>query len=232
MKCKNCGYEIKKPNLRTCPLCGRHIEPEDDVEHVPSEKGVQEEVHHEIEEKRPVPEIEQEQEEQTVCPKCHKPIGKDVKFCPECGCNIREYEEKQTSEPAEEKKEEPIQAPPQEPAPEPPVEKDSIEIVRPSVIKPTKKTGDEKESEKSGDSQRDTETGNSRSDSRSPIKSAVYINPDDEEDVDPYNGYASAETDYEGKEPPSTDSSSAFTWIVMIGALVGSLLIGSILSLL
>ncbi|MDE6279881.1 MAG: hypothetical protein K2M05_07890 [Paramuribaculum sp.] len=25
MKCNNCGYEIEKPNLKTCPLCGNRI---------------------------------------------------------------------------------------------------------------------------------------------------------------------------------------------------------------
>lgn len=27
MKCNNCGYEIEKPNLKSCPLCGNRIIP-------------------------------------------------------------------------------------------------------------------------------------------------------------------------------------------------------------
>lgn len=232
MKCKNCGYEIKKPYLRTCPLCGRHIEPEDNVEHVPSEKSVQEEMHHETEEMKPVPEFDgKEKEEQTVCPKCHKPISKEAKFCPECGCNIKEYVEKQFSEPAEEKKEEPRPAPSQEPTPKPSVENDSIEIAEPSIVKPTKKPDYEKESVQPSDLQRNTESESSGSE-RPPRKFAKFSSiplPDDE-DI-PGNGYDTAEIDYEGKEPPSTNSSSAFTWIVMIGALVGSILLGALLYL-
>lgn len=27
MKCTNCGYELKKPHLKTCPLCGQKVDP-------------------------------------------------------------------------------------------------------------------------------------------------------------------------------------------------------------
>ena len=33
MKCPNCGYEIEKPNLKTCPLCGSSLNLEGKVEH-------------------------------------------------------------------------------------------------------------------------------------------------------------------------------------------------------
>lgn len=40
MKCNNCGYEIEKPNLKTCPLCGNRIIP---VTQSPEDKTVDEE---------------------------------------------------------------------------------------------------------------------------------------------------------------------------------------------
>lgn len=32
MKCSNCGYELARPNIKTCPLCGHRITPVETVE--------------------------------------------------------------------------------------------------------------------------------------------------------------------------------------------------------
>ncbi len=96
MKCPNCGYEIEKPNLKTCPLCGSSLNLEGKVEH-PTQNvtpineqrdiDIPEEVLSEAQSVN-IPE-----NQQTICPRCHEIITLKSKFCPNCGLDIRKQED-------------------------------------------------------------------------------------------------------------------------------------------
>ncbi len=89
MKCNNCGYEIDKPNRKTCPCCGASLkiiiaQPAEEVEQ--PEPQWQDEVY-------PEPsrhEARNIEEPQQLCPRCKKAVPDGFNFCPHCGYDMRE----------------------------------------------------------------------------------------------------------------------------------------------
>lgn len=92
MKCPNCGYEIDKPNKKSCPLCGHRITREEllatpSVESIPD--PIDERADCDIEQ----PSVSQSVEASPVmtrCPRCSELIPEENNFCPYCGCNMRQ----------------------------------------------------------------------------------------------------------------------------------------------
>lgn len=97
MKCPNCGFEIEKPNVRTCPCCGQKIT---QMEHVPDEPLTSESTT-----SAPSPQTEEDsnqnaisqepsvwqptpEPEKVVCSMCHNKVPKDSDFCPICGYDL------------------------------------------------------------------------------------------------------------------------------------------------
>lgn len=96
MKCPNCGYEIEKPNLKICPLCGSSLKSDGKDEH-PTQNDTP------INEQRDIdiPEeiifdtkvVDAQEKSQKRCQRCQSPLPSAGNFCPICGLNIRENEE-------------------------------------------------------------------------------------------------------------------------------------------
>lgn len=96
MKCPNCGYEIDKPNKKSCPLCGHRITREELLA-TPSVESIPQEVLEPIVEKDDCdayqPPVSQSAEAHPVmaqCPRCSELIPEENNFCPYCGCNMRQ----------------------------------------------------------------------------------------------------------------------------------------------
>lgn len=93
MRCPNCGYEIDKPNKKSCPLCGCKITREEllKIEAAPQEMAPP--VADDAEAVRPqAPIAPQPSEPASVmveCPRCYKSVLEDANFCPYCGCDMR-----------------------------------------------------------------------------------------------------------------------------------------------
>lgn len=97
MKCPNCGFEIEKPNVKTCPCCGLKITR---VEVVPDEGAVPLETpstaahQDEMPSNKPSdihvqPASQQLPEPVMVeCPMCRTQVPEDTNFCPNCGNNM------------------------------------------------------------------------------------------------------------------------------------------------
>lgn len=89
MKCPDCGYEIEKPNQKTCPCCGASLkaiktQPAEEVKQ--SEPFVQDSF-------RPEPprlDTTPSAEPQHMCPRCQTPVPNGFNFCPSCGYDLRE----------------------------------------------------------------------------------------------------------------------------------------------
>ena len=89
MKCPDCGYDIEKPNQKTCPCCGASIktitaQPAEEVEQ--PEPSEQESAQPEP----PLQEVPPSVEPQQVCPRCKKAVPDGFNFCPHCGYDMRE----------------------------------------------------------------------------------------------------------------------------------------------
>ncbi len=135
MKCSNCGYEIDKPNLKTCPLCGYKIVRKVQVETplpeiaepkigtLPSDQTVVANVDQSSSIQKDEPKMTPQEPVSPLtveCPGCHLRIPVDSNFCPHCGYDMHSPQEdnnkpEETSEPQEE----PIQQPEPEIEPEP-----------------------------------------------------------------------------------------------------------------
>lgn len=93
MRCPNCGYEIDKPNKKSCPLCGCKITREEllTVEAAPQEMAVP--VADDAEAVRPQTPITPQPSEpapvMVECSRCYKSVLEDANFCPYCGCDMR-----------------------------------------------------------------------------------------------------------------------------------------------
>lgn len=89
MKCPDCGYDIEKPNQKTCPCCGASLkiiiaQPAEEVEQ--PESSEQEPAQPEP----PLQEVPPSVEPQQVCPRCKKAVPDGFNFCPHCGYDMRE----------------------------------------------------------------------------------------------------------------------------------------------
>ena len=102
MKCPNCGYEIEKPNMKTCPVCGHklnrkvQIEPQSPSmaqskeEAILSEEDPQEEMTLSSQQEEVSQNVSQVTSESKLveCPNCHRGVQEESNFCPHCGCNM------------------------------------------------------------------------------------------------------------------------------------------------
>lgn len=89
MKCPECGYEIEKPNRKTCPCCGASIKT---IIAQPEEEEEQPEPFTQDPD-RPEPsrqEVPLSAEPQQVCPRCQTTVPDGFNFCPSCGYDLRE----------------------------------------------------------------------------------------------------------------------------------------------
>lgn len=211
MKCKKCGYEIEKPNQRTCPCCGQAVEYEETVQQLEQpasyteESNSQERIDHLSQETTKTDSVK-------GCPRCGTVLN-GANFCPNCGYDMREMAEIDKIDV------------PEEPQPEsqsyteesytPPVEEESIgfsEPEEPVQIPP-----------------RQQSRSNYAQDDRP--QSQEYAAPYDREadvSVDPNHGYDTAiiEDDGHSLEPSSSSNSS---WLVFVLVGIGSILLGCLL---
>ena len=103
MKCSNCGYEIDKPNLKTCPLCGYKIvrkvqvetpspdTTEPKIETLPLDQTVVANVDPSFSIQKEEPKITPQEPVAPLtveCPGCHLRIPVESNFCPHCGYNM------------------------------------------------------------------------------------------------------------------------------------------------
>lgn len=94
MKCPICGFDIEKPNQKTCPLCGYKLTQKDVVadervtsqETPPSVPFPEKEVSNRtgVIHKQPTP-----PPPSAECPVCHSQIPEDSRVCPYCGTAVQ-----------------------------------------------------------------------------------------------------------------------------------------------
>lgn len=93
MKCPNCGYEIDKPNKKSCPLCGHKITREEIMIAETASQKVVESVAVNAEETKPqeptAPQSSEAAPAMVECPRCYRSVLEDANFCPYCGCDMR-----------------------------------------------------------------------------------------------------------------------------------------------
>ena len=97
MKCPDCGYEIEKPNKKTCPCCGASLKAikAQTVEEVKQpEPFVQDSFRSEPSRTETSPSAEP----QRVCPSCQTPVPNGFNFCPSCGYDMREPADSDSAE--------------------------------------------------------------------------------------------------------------------------------------
>ena len=229
MKCANCGYEIDKPNRRTCPCCGQPVEIKQEVteEQVETPDDSEEEALEEPQEPSSGP-VEDEDAKSSLtqeCPRCHSTISTDDNFCPKCGFNVNQDEdvtvvELNTVQPLQPKQEAVSET---EYEPERPPK---VETQQPSKIVPPPLPNTVQEP-----------THKKTTLPPLPIENHVHreMPPEpltaQDESLDPYNGYDSAPVvdDGQGDYTSSSSSSSSFTWLAVLIACVVSILIGVLL---
>lgn len=88
MKCPNCSYEIENVNARKCPSCGARIA-----------RKAKEQIHEEEQSNDNKTEVMPPQKQDTpmqetelakmFCPSCGNAITDDANFCPHCGYEVR-----------------------------------------------------------------------------------------------------------------------------------------------
>lgn len=206
MKCKNCGYEIEKPNQRTCPCCGQSL----NSAHVVTPPTAQS-----MEEESPLETPKQE------CPNCHTFVPAGTNFCPNCGNNMHEDEsvaappipeEPEPSpaynpEPVDEPEPQPEPQPVYKPAPQPAYKPAPQPAYKPKpVYAPAPEPAWEPEPAPRSDS---------------PDYNLI---PDD-------NGWSGAQIVPDGSESQPTSTSSSSSTLIMVGIALGSLLLGALLYL-
>ena len=210
MKCKICGYEIEKPNQRKCPCCGQVLELEETVQQP-------EQITPHIEEQKEIePDDAQinknEPQISGTCPMCNTLLH-GGNFCPNCGYDIR-------------KKNEYVHEKVAESIPEPV----SYRQITPKVVNDYV---EEKESEKYQEMREDKQKPNhpnADSDMFDNERHKVEFlteNLQSYED-DPTHGYDTAIIEDDGKNNTSV-SSSDNSWIYIMLAGIGSILIGALL---
>lgn len=93
MRCPNCGYEIDKPNKKSCPLCGHKITREEMLIVETASQKVVEDVAVNAEEMQPqeptAPQSSEAALAMVECPRCYRSVLADANFCPYCGCDMR-----------------------------------------------------------------------------------------------------------------------------------------------
>lgn len=223
MKCKNCGYEIEKPNQRTCPCCGQSLTSAPDVTPPPTSSM-------DIDTPLQVPKHE--------CPSCHTFVSVGTNFCPNCGHNMQE-EEVSTPPPYEEP--EPVL----EPVPEPELQPVSQPVYKPEpqptydpepAYTPDPEPSWEPEPAPQPKYERRRKAGSAHPKRMSEIDYNNSALADESDDIAGYspipddNGWSGAQIVPDGSEPQPTSSSSSST-LIMIGIAIGSLLLGALLYL-
>ena len=215
MKCKICGYEIEKPNQRKCPCCGQVLELEEAVQ-----------------QPEPItPEIEEQEEKESneahinqngpqisgTCPMCNTLLH-GGNFCPNCGYDMR-------------KKDEFVQEKVADPVPEAVSYRQiTPEVVSYHVEEKKPEIDQERIEEKQLQNQQDTDSEILDNDKH------VFKFPSEniqsyEELNDPNHGYDTAIIEDDGKNN-TTVSTSDNSWIYVILAGIGSILIGALLYML
>lgn len=93
MKCPNCGFEIDKPNKKSCPLCGHKITREELLIAETMSQEVVEPVAIDAEEMQPqtatAPHSSEPAPAMVECPRCYKLVLEGANFCPYCGSNMQ-----------------------------------------------------------------------------------------------------------------------------------------------
>lgn len=211
MKCKKCGYEIEKPNQRTCPCCGQAVEYEETVQQPEQPASYTEE----FKSQEHIDNLSQEitkTDSVKGCPRCGTVLN-GANFCPNCGYDMRKTAETEKVVVPEEPQ--PVRHSYAEESYPPPVEEEPIafsEPEEPVQIPPRQQSmsnyAQEYKPQRQG-----------------------YTAPYDREadvSVDPNHGYDTAiiEDDGHSLEPSSSSYSS---WLVIVLAGIGSILLGCLL---
>lgn len=103
MKCPICGFEMEKPNQKTCPLCGHKITPRDFAsDEGTSPQDATSEILPNVEGGSNVMQqmqpVVQQETAMVECPICSSMVRADANFCPRCGHNMHEKPEKEQLE--------------------------------------------------------------------------------------------------------------------------------------
>ncbi len=188
MKCNNCGYEIEKPNLKTCPLCGCRITPAAQPSETPAEE----------EERVTVPPQTSLLDEEESGETFELEIADDGEFSFEESSVYPGQQPVEPEAPAMQR-----QTPEPSPgysAPEPPTA-EPVYPVRPSV--------------------------NQSQESR-----IIPEDPDqylENGSYQPYPDEPEDETGYDDLSSPQSSEKSSGSWVAIVAAAIGGLLIGSLL---
>ena len=214
MKCKNCGYEIEKPNLRKCPCCGKILETEDPVQQqvldTPSTEGQNN--------REPLENnaILDELQPYNFCPSCGTKLHGE-NFCPNCGYNLRNTETPVKEEVVEENP---------EPEPAQQTHSETMDFFQEeSELEGTPEVIEEEPVQ-------ERPIRNARADRRrthEPYTQEYDAHHYDEMDDDDH-GYNSAIIEDDGMGPVQQTPSDS-SWLIITGVAIGSLLVGGLLFL-
>lgn len=214
MKCKICGYEIEKPNQRKCPCCGQILELEETVQQP----------------EKITPDMEEQQEKESndanvnqsepqvsgTCPMCNTLIH-GGNFCPNCGYDMRKKDESFHEE-LFESVPETVQ----------------YRQITPEVINSHIEEREQEKYQEIREEKQIQDQPNTNSEILDNEKHKVKFPSDNiqsyEYPDDPNHGYYTAEIEDDGKYD-TTISSSDNSWIYIMLAGIGSILIGALLYL-
>lgn len=232
MKCENCGYEIDKPNRRTCPCCGQPIvieqQKSEEFKLPLEEKPTEEEFGDSVttpDEKEVEAEINSSSStlpssSMQECPRCQAVLSADDNFCPKCGYHIHQQEEDDTTEQTVIEQITQLEQEAFKPMPEIEHSQEQETPQQPVVVPPPLPDPTQDQKHKITTPQ------------PPPVDSVQRVTPPElpiaqDESMDPYNGYDTAPIVDDGQGDYS--SSSSFTWLVAVAACVVSILIGALL---
>lgn len=230
MNCPNCGYEIKKPNQKKCPLCGVRLVTET-VNTPPENQISAEEEQHQPELPVSEPQAVEKNvptELQNLCPRCHTPLPALGNFCPNCGFDIRmkAESEPQVEQPvlAPTPQPEPVAAPQPAFVPQPMYVNEPIpQPLREPVYEPQPQPTPVYTPQPSPTPMRETPL---YGDDQGP----TFI---DEEEGYVNGGYYPYPEDVENQNPVGEDLTSgkpsSSTWLIILLTIIGSLLLGILL---
>ena len=223
MKCPKCGYEGNKPHQKRCLICDAPLIPgQPTQEEAPTEETAETSASplveadpvptHNIEEttesvlteapRPPVGNFARQIPQHLECPRCHSQVPLNVKFCPQCGCNM--LQPKDTESPIEV----------EQPRPE-----------RPRPLEHVRRERPRSQVEESSNIPEEDVTLTATQAKSDEIHS--QYTPEDVLD-DPNHGYSGAAIDYEDINPQGQQSSSSHTVLLVIVAAIVSIILGII----